>query len=135
VKDNRILPAGYLPLADRKQIAAALGAGEDLAEDAGSKGVGEDPDYITGGKDSLVFEIALDELPLASRPAALQASLYYQATPPFYLQDRFCTSKSPDTARLKFLVGHLNLNKTEAEGWKLLVVSTGPVAIAMGKAR
>ena len=135
VKDNRILPAGYLPLADRKRIAAALGAGEDLAEDAGSHGVGEDPDYGTGGQDSLTFAVALDELPPASRPAAVQASLYYQATPPFYLQDRFCTSGSADTARLKFLVGHLNLNDTAAEGWKLQVVSTGPVAIAEDKTR
>jgi hypothetical protein len=66
------LPAGYLPLADRKRIAAALGAGDDLAEDAGSHGVGEDPDYITGGQDSLTFEVALDELP----PARLSHPLF-----------------------------------------------------------
>jgi hypothetical protein len=129
VKDNRLLPKGTLPLDDRKRIAAAFGAGEDLAEDVGSTGVGDDPDYATGGGDSLVYEVPLDELLAGRQPAAVLASLYYQATPPFYLQDRFCTSRSEDTKRLKFLVGHLNLDDTEAEGWKLQVVSTGPVAI------
>ena len=36
VKDNRILPHGYLDLAARKEIARALGAGADLAEGCGS---------------------------------------------------------------------------------------------------
>ena len=57
----------------------------------------------------------------------MQATLYYQATPPYYLQDRFCTSTSEDTQRLYFLTGHLNLEGTEAEDWKLEVVTTGPV--------
>ena len=129
VKDNRILPDGFLPLADRVRIAAAFGAGEDLAEDVGATGVGDDPDYVTGGGDSLVYEVPLAELPGGSRPAAVQARLFYQATPPFYLQDRFCTARGEDAERLKFLVGHLNLDGTAVEGWKLEVVSTGPVPI------
>jgi hypothetical protein len=129
VKDNRILPKGYLPLADRVEIATALGAGEDLAEDAGSTGVGDDPDYVTGGGDSLVYEVPLAELSGGRGPAAVQARLFYQATPPFYLQDRLCTARGEDTERLRFLVGHLNLDGTAAEGWKLEVVSTGPVPI------
>ena len=43
------------------------------------------------------------------QPAAVQATLYYQATPPFYLQDRFCTSSSKDTKRLYYVAGKLNL--------------------------
>lgn len=129
VKDNRVLPKGYLPLADRVRIAAALGAGEDLAEDVGSTGVGNDPDYVTGGGDSLVYEVPLAELSGGGSPATVQAMLYYQATPPFYLQDRFCTARGEDSDRLKFLVAHLNLDGTAAEGWKLEVVSTGPVPI------
>ena len=129
VKDNRLLPHGYLGLEDRQEIAAALGAGADLALDAGTVGVGDDPDYETGGGDSLVYEIALNELPEGRAPASVEATLYYQATPPFYLQDRFCTSGGDDAKRLKFLVGHLNLDGTQAEGWKLEVVSTGPVAL------
>ena len=132
VKDNRLLPSGYLGVDDRKKIAAAFGAGEDLALETGSFGVGEDPDYVSGGGDSLVYEVALDDLPEDAAPAAVEATLYYQATPPFYLQDRFCTSKSSDTERLKYLVGHLNLDGTEAEDWKLRVVSSGPVPVGRG---
>lgn len=126
-KDNRILPQGFLPLAERTEIALALGATEELARDVEPHGVGNDPDYRDGGGDSLVYEVDLAEVP--GTPAAVQARLFYQATPPFYLQDRFCTSKSVDTQRLYFLAGHLNLDGTEAEDWKLEVVSTGPVGL------
>ncbi len=127
-KDNRILPSGFLPLADRTRIALALGAKEDLAQDVEPHGVGDDPDYREGGGDSLIYEIDLSEI--SRTPASVQAALYYQATPPFYLQDRFCTSRSLDTQRLYFLAGHLNLEGTAAQNWKLAVVSTGPVAVA-----
>ena len=56
-------------------------------------------------------------------------TLYYQATPPYYLQDRFCTSQSQDTKRLYFLAGNLNLTRTPAQDWKLRLVTTGPVPI------
>ncbi len=101
-----------------------------MARDAGSTGVGDDPHYVTGGSDSLVYEIALADLASGASPAYVEAKLYYQATPPFYLQDRFCTSQGEDAKRLKFLVGHLNLDDTQAEGWKLEVASTGATAIA-----
>lgn len=123
VKDNRILPHGYLPEAERIEIATTLGAGEELALEAGAAAVGDDPDYVTGGGDSLVYEIPLVELPAGRTPASVQARLYYQATPPYYLQDRFCTAQGDDADRLKFLVSHLNLDGTAAEGWKLAVGS------------
>jgi hypothetical protein len=127
-KDNRILPTGFLPLADRTRIARALGAGEDLSRDVEPHGVGDDPDYRTGGGDALVYEIDLSQV--AGTPAAVQATLYYQAIPPYYLQDRFCTSRSVDTQRLYFLAGHLDLAGTAAEDWKLELVTTGPVALS-----
>jgi cytochrome c551/c552 len=128
VKDNRILPEGYLPLDQRKAIAEALGAGEDLAADVGATAVGDDPDYVTGGSDSIVYKVPLSDL--ADRaPATVEATLYYQATPPFFLQDRFCTAKGPDPERLYFLTGHLNLDDTKAESWKLQVASSGPVTV------
>lgn len=127
VKDNRLLPHGYLPLEQRAAIAKAIGAGEELAEEAGAVEVGGDPDYVDGGGDTVTYSIDVAEL--ASEPASVQASLYYQATPPFYLQDRFCTSKSEETKRLAFVTGRLNLAGTRAANWKLLTVSTGPVAV------
>jgi hypothetical protein len=127
VKDNRILPHGFLPLAERVAIAGALGAGPDLARDSGPHGVDGDPDYGSGGGDRLRY--AIDRSELAGKPVAVVATLYYQAIPPYYLEDRFCTSRSEDTQRLYFLAGHLNLDGTAAESWKLEVASTGPVAI------
>lgn len=133
VKDNRILPDGFLPLAERIRIAEALGAKADMAVDSGPTGTEGDPDYDdhpdgTGGGDRLVYEVDLAELPEA--PRAVKATLYYQATPPYFLQDRFCTSKSADTQRLYFLTGHLNLDGTAAEDWKLEVVSSEVVPVA-----
>ena len=52
---------------------------------------------LGGGGDALTYSI-----PLAGsegQPASVRVTLYYQAIPPFYLQDRFCTTPSrPDTA-------------------------------------
>lgn len=139
-KDNRILPHGFLPYADRLKIARALGAGEKLAEETGSDDVGDDPDYDCskgpcGGADSLLYRVDVSQL--ARRPASVRATLYYQATPPYFLQDRFCTSKSEDTQRLYFLAGHLNLAGSAAESWKLEVVSAEkslPVPVMLAEA-
>lgn len=129
VKDNRLLPQGFLPLEKRRAIADALGAGDDLAEDVGSTAVGDDPDYqpMAGGKDSVTYAVPLADL--KGTPTGVRARLYYQATPPFYLQDRFCTAQGKDRDRLFFLTGHLNLEGTQAEGWKLLLVDSGVVPL------
>ncbi len=129
VKDNRLLPHGFLPLDKRLSIATALGAGRNLAEDVGTTAVGDDPDYqpMAGGKDSLTYAVPLADL--KGTPSGVRARLYYQATPPFYLQDRFCTAKGSDRDRLYFLAGHLNLEGTQAEGWKLLVADSGVVPL------
>jgi hypothetical protein len=129
VKDNRLLPQGFLPLEQRLAIAAALGAGSDLAEDVGPTAVGDDPDYapLAGGKDSIAYRVPLAEL--SGKPAGVRVRLYYQATPPFYLQDRFCTAEGPDRDRLHYLAGHLDLAGTAAEGWKLLVADSGVVPL------
>lgn len=127
VKDNRLLPDGYLDLAQRTAIAKALGAGEELAEEAGPAAVGDDPDYKTGGGDSLQYTIDLPGI--GARAASVMATLYYQATPPFFLQDRFCTSQSEDSKRLLYLTSHLNLDDSPMADWRLEVVSTGPVPV------
>ena len=126
-KDNRILPHGFLPLSERTAIAAALGANEALAIEAGAREVRGDPDYQTGGADTLVYRVPLAGL--AGKPATVAATLYYQATPPYYLQDRFCTAKSTDAARLYFTTRYLDLDGTAAQGWKLKVSDTGSVTV------
>lgn len=127
LKDNRLLPHGFLDKPTRVAIAKAFGAGPELAEEAGSHGVGGDPDYDRGGGDSLRYEVDLTSL--GGEPVYLRATLYYQATPPSYLQDRFCTSQSPDTERLYFLAGHLDLDQSPAQSWKLAVTGTGLIEV------
>lgn len=126
MKDNRILPQGFLPLADRIEISRALGAGADMAEESGPTGVGNDPDYVRGGGDSLVYRVPLSEL--SGTPASVQATLNYQATPPFYLQDRFCTADGPDTKRLYYMAGKLDV-AGDTQDWKLRVVTSGRVPV------
>ena len=127
VKDNRLLPDGFLPLAERIKLAESIGANAQLAMEAGPHHVGDDPHYQPGadrkGGDALDYVVPLSDL--TGEPVAVQATLHYQATPPFYLQDRFCTAEGPDRDRLYFLAGHLNLEGSEAEGWRFWVVSSG----------
>lgn len=129
VKDNRLLPDGYLSLAERTAISTALGADARLAESAGSVAVGDDPDYVGGGPggDSLIYEVPIDQI--EGVPESVRARLYYQSIPPFYLQDRYCTAEGQDTDRLYWLAENLDLSGTPAEGWKLLVADTKPVSI------
>lgn len=123
VKDNRLLPAGYLDLKDRITLAKAIGAGEDLAHEAKAHHVDGDPDYNKGGGDSLEYKIPLGDID--GTPVSVRAKLSYQSIPPFYLQDRFCTADGADTDRLYFLAGHLNLDQTEAANWAFELVGSG----------
>ncbi len=128
VKDNRLPPHGLLPNERRAVIAAALGAGPDLAAALDPVGVGNDPDYRDGkGRDRIVYEVPLADLNAV--PASVRARLYYQATPPHYLQDRFCTATGADRDRLYFLAGHANLDGTAIEGWKLAIGDSGRIAV------
>lgn len=129
VKDNRLLPSGFLGLDTRIEIANRLGADRVLAEESGAYAVGDDPDYQRGGGDALTYRVPLSQLGDPDKIASVQATLYYQPTPPFYLQDRFCTSASPDTKRLYYLAGKLSLAGTPAQDWKLRVVTSGPVSV------
>lgn len=136
VKDNRLLPHGYLDVAKRIKIAKALGAKKDMAEDSGATAVGDDPDYADGnggGRDSVTYLVPRADMKGSGKgrwaPSSVRVQLSYQATPPFYLQDRFCTAQGVDRDRLYFLSGHLNLGGTAAANWALKVADTGAVAI------
>jgi hypothetical protein len=145
VKDNRLLPRGWTPsveLARREGLGSAKLSAEALTHHIlpdlpdGRGGEVHDPWYepkskggLGGGGDEITYAIPLADLKGA--PASVKVTLYYQAIPPFYLQDRFCsTPAQPDTGRLFFLAGHANLDGTRAAGWKLQVVSSGAVAVA-----
>jgi hypothetical protein len=76
LKDNRLLPHGFLPLPQRIAIAKALGAGEDMAKDTSPTGVGDDPDYLSDGGGDTLIPLA----DISGAPSAVEAVLYYQAT-------------------------------------------------------
>ena len=62
----------------------------------------------------------------------VKATLVYQSIPPYYLMQRF--EQAPDgpaTRRLFYLVSRLDTKGTPIEGWRLPVVSSGPVAPAI----
>ncbi len=126
LKDNRLLPAGFLPLDQRILISEALGAGRDMAEDPGAIGTGDDPAYAAGGGDTFAYRIPLTAM--SGAPGKVSATLYYQAIPPFFLQDRFCTAKGADADRLRYVVSELGPGP-QAAGWKLNLVSTGSVPV------
>jgi hypothetical protein len=145
VKDNRLLPRGWNPSLELAEVAG-LGSpklsARDLVERVlpdlpdGKGGHVDDPFYkpkseggLGGGGDALTYAVSLAELG-GAQPAGVRVTLFYQSIPPFYLQDRFCTAPTkPDTSRLFFLAGHLNLDGTRAEGWKLQVISSGVVKL------
>jgi hypothetical protein len=147
VKDNRLLPRGWTPtleLARSEGLGSAKLSVEDLVKRVlpdlpdGHGGEVHDPWYepkskggLGGGGDALTYAIPLADL--KGTPASVRVTLYYQAIPPAYLQDRFCSTPTrPDTGRLFFVAGHTNLDSTRAEGWKLQVVSSGAVAVNSG---
>lgn len=131
VKDNRLLPHGFLPLKARGDIASALGANMHLAEDVAPVGTDGDPDFEpaeeASGQDTIRYQIPLESLD--GEPAEIRASLYYQAIPPFFLQDRFCTARGPDTKRLYYLAGKLDVSEGPIKGWKLKVGRTAKAEI------
>ena len=130
-KDNRLMPAGQPPEDIRLAIAQKLGLSEEqahkLVEETSATGVGDDPDYVTGGGDSFTYEIPLSSI--SETPHSVRASLHYQATPPFYLQDRFCTASGASRDRLYYLSAMLETDGTPIEDWTFSMVSTGSVTI------
>jgi hypothetical protein len=150
VKDNRLLPRGWNPslkLANQEGLGSPKLSAEALIHRIlpdlpdGKGGQVNDPWYkpkseggLGGGGDALTYSVPLADLG-GAQPAGVRVTLYYQAIPPFYLQDRFCTAPNrPDTSRLFFLAGHVDLSGTRAEGWKLQVVSSGVVSLDGTKA-
>lgn len=138
LKDNRLQPHGFLPERERIAIAAAFGdrtpvppssavvaMDENLGVAVAAEGeAARDPDYNNGsGIDRLRYVVR----GLKGKPAKVSVQLHYQAIPPFYQQDRYCTAVHAqgtpitDTERLKYLAAHLDLSGTDAEGWKLRV--------------
>lgn len=122
VKDNRLRPKGW-----RRD--------GPFAKITRPEGTGDDPDFngaVLSGEDTLTYEVTLpaDQLAQAS---TVKATLYYQATPPYYLMQRFQSAaqgpETSDTERLYYLASHLDVGAKSQSGqpymrdWKLQVAS------------
>jgi len=116
VKDNRLQPAGRDPDGPDAEITAPVG-------------VGADPSYQNRCGCSIVrYEIPLSQI--AGTPAAIQATLYYQTIPPYYLRQRSEEGRGSDTARLvKFAAALDTVKYREISNWKLMIATSGPVMI------
>ena len=122
VKDNRLLPKGYRTVGEDNQPAYCAPWCSEPNPDGRAK---DDPDYNgTGphgvaGKDSLIYRISLTPEQLA-RVATVRATLYSQATAPYFLHQRFedgqAGPRDIDSKRLYFLNGHLNTQARAQDG-------------------
>lgn len=122
------MPAGAVDRCDDEQATEQVPTDlANLARETSPVGVDDDTDYSAGGRDTLRFQIPLGDIP--GKPAAVEAVLYDQATPPFFLQDRFCTATGADRDRLAYVSAGLKLADTPAAAWKLRLVDSGSVAI------
>lgn len=114
IKNNRLLPKGWRP-------------DGPMAEFSGPHGEAErDPLYVTkdpagsSGSDMVVYRIPLNDKTRGA--VSVRAVLYYQAIPPYYLQERFKTGKGAETKRLAYMTSHLTVERTPVESWKLFLV-------------
>lgn len=124
VKDNRLLPRGWTPDGPYADSTDPFG---NAREDPGYM----PPGYVRGGPGSEGSNTVVYRVPLAAlrgAPASVQATLHYQALPPYYLADRFSLLKqnlpekqTRETRRLKYLADYLNVKGTPVENWKLPV--------------
>ncbi len=118
IKDNRFLPRGWT-----SQGPDGL-KGHFLTATYPGPIATQDPRYQDGsGGDVVTYRIQLPQGVDASQ-VRVQASLFYQAIPPYFLKNIFDTSPNgPATQRLHYICGNLKLAGTPIEDWKLKVVS------------
>jgi hypothetical protein len=124
LKDNRLLPIGWThkgpdPSLNGRYLDSTQPEGNAI----------KDPDYQDGkaGTDNITYKIKLPAGVDASK-CKVQATLYYQTIPPYYLNQRFTAAPNGDaTKRLYYLTSNLNLTGTSVQNWKLPIVSTDSV--------
>jgi hypothetical protein len=58
------------------------------------------------------------------------ATLYYQAIPPFWLNERFRTAQGDSGKRLHYITSHLAVDGTPIEDWKLQI---GSAAVSVSR--
>ncbi len=109
VKDNRLMPQGWRP--DGPDAKFTLPQGVDRTFN---------PEYFNGsGTDVVVYQVPLNSR--ITQPITVTATIYYQAIPPYFLQQRFAGAPTGVfTQSLKYYTEHLDTNKIY-DDWKLLL--------------
>ena len=137
VKDNRLMPAGWVTAADfaGKTKTSGIADQGDLLyqfmQATEPAGTGDDPDFKASpnaGTDHLRYRIAKDKLK-GKAVESVTARFYYQSFQPAWFYQRFELANmakqngynTPETDRLFYLASHLNLKGTMMEGWKIEV--------------
>ncbi|MEP6570641.1 MAG: hypothetical protein ABJC10_12790 [Acidobacteriota bacterium] len=129
LKDNRLLPYGWTstgPLRPDKTRYIP----EAFLEQTHPIQVGQDPAYADGSGTNVVrYEVPLNGLNPGN--LSVEATLYYQAIPPYYLNDRFRQAPDqPATQRLYYLTSNLQIKGTPIENWKFAITSSSqPVTV------
>lgn len=132
IKDNRLLPKGWTPNGPPGFAPPAEHVGDKQwdfpAATMPKGGVLDDEAFLDGsGSDSITYRVRLADHVVAQLAAGAElnitATLYYQAIPPFWLDERFRTAQGDSGKRLHYITSHLNLDGTPIEGWRLEVAS------------
>lgn len=127
-KDNRLLPRGWTSAGPggglKGHFLTATYPGPDAAQDTA---------YQDGsGTDSTRYEITLPR-PITTEQRGnlvVRATLFYQAMPPYFLQNIFNLSPDgPATQRLHYICSNMKLDDTPIKDWKLPVVSSTAIPV------
>ena len=118
IKDNRFLPRGWT-----KEGPGGGLKGHFLSATYPGPIAAKDRRYQDGsGSDSLEYHVDLG--PAVNRDSIrVEATLYYQAMPPYFLKNIFDLSPEGEaTQRLHYICSNIKLKDTPIENWKLKVV-------------
>ena len=118
VKDNRFLPRGW----KKEGPDPAILKGSFLKATQPGKLAAEDPLYLNGsGTDSIQYKVSLPAGVDADN-LTVRATLYYQALPPYFLNNLFVTAPEGEaTRRLHYMLSRMDLKGTAIEDWKLRI--------------
>ena len=129
VKDNRLLPKGWTPEGPVGMNADPVWGPQFVQATTPKGGALDDRAFLDGsGSDVVTYQVPID--PELAAGASVQATLYYQSIPPFYLMDRFSTANGPSGQRLHHLASHLHVDGTPIEDWKLEIGAAESLVVA-----
>ena len=139
VKDNRLLPAGWVPAAEFAGKSADAGVADqgDLlfqfmeSTDPGGQAT-QDKEFMqspSDGADTINYRVSMSDID--GTPSKVEATVYSQAFMPSWFWQRFELAneakaagfETPATDRLFYLATNLNLDKSPMNNWKFKVAS------------